>query len=294
MKVQMKLFIKRVLVFLFLIGIIFSLCLVIIHQFSYSTNTLKIDEKTTILVVGDSQIQAALNTNLIDHSYSVAQGGDNHLYNYAQIRSLINKNKQIDTIILGHNYNNISGNYEYYYKTASVIQYKVPKYFSVLELKELQDLFVINSKAMIVTAPLIIKHNINFLLKRKVVLEDLNFGNYLMIDKVYKNPKNKVTFLDKNEYSEIQKKYLHKIVQLCQQKKIKLFLLTTPILFSEQFYTKKFRNKFNSIHFDNVSNVNLADMDLDSTHFYDYVHMNKKGSIIFTTFFRDSILRKFD
>jgi hypothetical protein len=255
---------------------------------------LKIGNKNTILVVGDSQIECALNTNLIKNSYSVAQGGDNHLYNYAQIRGLISENKKIDTILLGHNYNNVLGSYEYYYKTPSVLQYKVPKYFSVLQLEELKDLFLINPKAMLVTAPLIIKHNINFYLKRKVTLSDLNFGGYLMINKAFKNPTNSIVNLDKNSYSEIQAKYLNKIVELCQKEKIKLFLVTTPNLHTKRFYSKKYRDYFERIQFEDVTNVNLANMKLDSTNFYDFVHMNKKGSTAFTTFLRDSILRKHD
>ena len=290
----MKLFIKRVLIFLFLIGFIFSICLYVLHEYSYSRSTLEIGETNTILVVGDSQLECALNTKLISNSYSVAQGGDNHLYNYAQIRGLIRENKSIDTIILGHNYNNVMGSYEYYYKTPSILQYKVPKYFSVLQMEELKDLFFINPKAMLVTAPLIIKHNINFYLKRNVTMTDLNFGGYLMIDKAFKNPTNSIENLDKNSYSKIQSKYLNKIVKLCQLENIKLFLVTSPNLHTQRFYTKKYRDYFESIKFKGVTNVNLANMKLDSTNFYDFVHMNKKGSIAFTSFLRDSILRRYD
>ena len=290
----MKLFVKRVFIFSFLIGFIFTICLVILHKFSYSKSSLKIGKNNTILVVGDSQIECALNTNLISNSYSVAQGGDNHLYNYAQIRSLTNENKGIDTIILGHNYNNVSSTYEYYYSTPIIIQYKVPKYFSILKLSEMSDLLFKNPKAMIVTAPLIIKHNINFFLKRNVTLKDLNFGSFLMIDKAFKNPTNSIVHLDNGKYSKIQAKYLRRIIKLCNERNIKLFLVTTPNLYSTRFYSKKYRDYFKSIKFKNVTNVNLADMKLDSTNFYDFVHMNKKGSNAFTIYLRDSILRKDD
>lgn len=290
----MKLFVKKTLIFLFLIGFVFSLCLIVLHEFAYSKSSLKIGSATTILVVGDSQIECALNTKLISNSFSIAQGGDNHLYNYAQIRSVINENKGIDTLILGHNYNNVLGSYEYYYKTPSVIQYKVPKYFSVLNYSELLDLFCINPKAMIVTGPLIIKYNINLYLKRKVTMSDLNFGGYLMIDKEFKNPTNSIVNLDKKSYSSIQEKYLNRIVKMCQKENIKLYLVTTPNLHSNRFYSKKYRDYFNSIKFKNVTNVNLANMKLDSTNFYDFVHMNKKGSNAFTIFLRDSILRRHD
>ncbi len=114
---------------------------------------------------------------------------------------------------------------------------------------------------------------------------DINFGTIYFKDSIKKEFKTSPQILSINE---LDKKYFEKIVDLCNKEKIKLILVTTPLL--EDIYKFK-ENSLLSFEYiknfslqNNLEYINYSELGdfNDTTYFKDYTHTTEFGTNYYT------------
>lgn len=278
----MKQFIKRISVFsvfpMIVISTIISLYLYKIAKFEGLNKSIALQSKT--LIMGDSQMQRIPSSSFNDSTYNYSSISEHYYFTFLKLKKLLNyEGNQIKTVILGVSVHNFAPIYR---KSFDI---NLPqgigsfsRYWPYLNNKESDFL---NKKEL----SHLIKPFTNSVLENK-------FMEWGFKKSLNKNP-DKETILSslKHHYTDeqigdelSQKKYLDKIVSICNLRKIRLIFVSTPIHQSyrdnvEDKYFKILANcirNYPEIEYQNYLSVNTA-----SDLLADGNHLNVGGGRIF-------------
>jgi hypothetical protein len=292
-------FFKQVLRFLF---VLLLLILTIISYTNFKINNsgkFKLDKNIKHLFLGHSLPEGAFNDSLISNSKNLSQSGELFFYTYIKLKKILEENNQIENVFVEFTNNQITIDMEKWTKNKEQILYRVPKYAPVMKFEDYIYISSKNPKAFIQTVPLILKNNINFIIfnKNDYILNN-DWGKY------YYNKRNHIDSLitiknsgklqiqDVSKFTDINVKYLLKIVELCSIKNVNFFLTRCPV-------HKEYPGKVNETLFQNILKSNFShivfldflDFPIANDEFGDFDHLNYKGAKKFSMFF-DSLLKK--
>lgn len=252
-----------------------------------------VDKSKSILVLGDSHTECAINDSIVIKSVNISKSADAYFYSFIKLRKFLKINSGIKTVILGISEKSLY-NKNWLYKPN-----KANAYFRLMNLNDFKVL--LESGGIKTFANLAKASFDNFsklLIIKKSNYKDMGIGGYLYFKREkldeaitrYKKQKS----IDR-PYSEIQVEYLLKIVNLCQEYTVKLILLNTPTYVYcknendseklEQFINK---NIDNSVEYWDYSNYLLPDFC-----YGDLVHLNYRGAEIFSKKLQNDINRYF-
>ena len=86
-----------------------NILLIIITQSLVKKNyNSKIKPETNKLIVGDSYTQTSINDTILSKSINISDGGFHIMYSYIKIKSVIENNPGVDTVILGFSHKTLS------------------------------------------------------------------------------------------------------------------------------------------------------------------------------------------
>lgn len=293
----MKKFIKKNLCFIWLLFSSFFL-LAILNYFIIRHVKIVPEEKT-VLILGDSNMECAINDTIFESSINKSASSDSYFYSYLKLNKILSSKTNIDTVLLSFAPHNIFDNG--WLLNSNHIYSRLPLYYPMMSLIDLKFLLFNNTKAVFTALPAIIKASIKNIIKIGLDknLGD-NYGRFLNLDRnilddvrmKLKNEEPLPFFKIPNsfEVSGGEKKYLDKIIALCEKRKVKLILINTPKRFELLEYSKygvKEFYRFYDTKYNNIDFIDMSNLDLPDESYGDFVHLNIKGSAIFSNLLKD-------
>jgi lysophospholipase L1-like esterase len=256
---------------------------------------LKIDQKKTILILGDSQTETALNDNFIKNSVNLSNAGDPIYFNYVKLKRIIEKNRQIETVILGFTSSNLDskGFYE-----VPKFKSKYIAYFYLIDIKDYTDIIKYNLEGLIRGVTGLGRY---FTKTVTIINEDkinnIGIGGFRPIPTHISNLEediNNEKKIFKSEHDPLSIKYFLKIEALCKRENLNLIVLNSPVHKSLSKRQKvrnekylKFIEQFDS----NIQFWNYEDLSLENKYFFDENHLNVKGAEIFSKLINKKLIK---
>lgn len=295
-------------VFFIALSVFFVSALILISDFCLKQKKeklLRLDDDIKIVFAGDSNVEFSVNDSLINNSVNIAQSGEAYLYSYIKIRSLLEYNKNINTVLLGFSFHEILKDKEelLLFQDSYIIE-KIKAYNYLLNKSEKALIFG-NNKTAYLQGLLQTVFN-NFMVCSKILASKgtgnriINFGGYqysvrdkLEEDiKLQDNSGTDTLSLQHPEKGILQERYLMMISELCRQKSVRLILLNTP---KHDYYSYKINQEIknnwvsarNSMPRDSL--YDFSSFPLPDSCYGDITHLNYKGAGIFSTFLNNKL-----
>ncbi|MEP6711607.1 MAG: hypothetical protein ABJA37_04280 [Ferruginibacter sp.] len=257
----------------------------------------KFGKNINIMVCGDSHTESAVNDEILQHSINISHSSEPYFYTYNVIKTLINNNPRINTIIMGYSFHSLSGSYDVAIFKEEFTKTMYPDYLPILDARSISTLVSKNIYGISRSIPNVLKNMFYSILNKPS-----NVASYPFIGHYYKSRNSNINDSTINkaimrhyykkdsaecEFSAIQEEYLKQIIQFCNNRNIKLILLSTPV--SKGYYDKipiKFVNNYylKASEFKQQANLlDLHDLKLSKECYGDGDHINEYGAKILTT-----------
>ncbi|MBL7940489.1 MAG: hypothetical protein JNL43_14100 [Flavobacteriales bacterium] len=257
----------------------------------------KLPEGTSTLILGDSQMEFALNDSILPGSVSMAQSGEAYLYAFNKARRFIADNPGLDTIWLSYNMNSLERRQEILTRSERYSKNKIPYNFFLLTAADL-DVFWRQGSAYEVLArtPWLRRNYIKKALRRATTYRDLSFGGYAHSER------NKLAFDVARRDSLIRAKatpppgfgeakdqvrYLIELVSLCKREGITCILVNTPVhpVIKAEADTAAYY-AFRREHMADVPLWDHSDWTFPDSCFGDATHLNHKGAKLYSEYLK--------
>lgn len=261
----------------------------------------KLSKNIDTIILGHSHPECAYNDSLIPNVRNLAQSGEAYLYTYLKAKKILSENKQINSVLIEFETTQIDTLMNSWTWDDAHISEKFTIYLPILDYSEFRLLWQKNSSGILSFFPkAFIKrmgHNlISILIKRKNIESDNQFGGYNYItraktDSLLKAVEShqKVLREDNNQMtSNINIKYLSKIINYCNQKGVHVYLIRSPLhkAYSNPNSERTFKNILNT-SFSQTEFLDFKDFSLRNEQFGDFGHLNYKGAKIYSIFFNN-------
>lgn len=262
-----------------------------------SVVSFNIPKSKTILVVGDSRSECAINDKLIDSVYNFSTSGAAYFYSYLKIRQMLIDNSHIKTVVLSYSYGDLLKTRDEWFDSEEKIKYFMPKYLFLFQFKDVLSMLKANTIDTILNIPRVVFQSSYQILKYRLSNHNLkSFGGYLHLEREKLSEAKKRYILDKVDKvrfsSKYQEKYLLKIYKLLKGKNIGLILLNLPthsLLREEQSKQESFYSKFANEKMPKAVVINHSNMAFSDSDFGDLEHFNHKGAKIYSEYISKNI-----
>ncbi len=291
----MKKFLSRLALYFFILLSLYSGYLTLTGILLSNNNLYKLPTSKTTLLLGDSHTADGVIDSSLTHLVNLSHPADAYLYSYRKLTKILAANPHINTVIIGIGSHNIQQfmEHEFLYKNGYT-QEKIRNYYQIMTVEDFS--FLLRKTPDQVIKGLVSIPKIKSTVTNKILfshgtatLHDLNIGSYSYLKTVIDINKNKTGVQNRINNkedllatSQWQIDYLQKMVQLCQQKNIRILLLRMPEhkLFrkpNEQIFQSFLAHNYPQLPFIDLINLPLAD-----SCFFDMDHLNYHGAIITT------------
>lgn len=270
----MNKFIKGVVYFGIICTVIYGLQVAIIITIS-SYKGLKLDTEKSILIVGNSQTECAVNDSICTNIFNFSKSSETSPISYVKIRQILNDNPKIDTIMIGFNPLYVNNNADYWLYSRQHFA-EIAPFWSFDDFINfpfnLQNFGLRSFRAFLLTSN---------------KLNDLGGYQYIIRDKLHTDIKRRETQAETTESTspsgnKMSLLYINKIISLCKQKNIKLIFINTPTYQASKYFdTQDFYRLYND-NFATIEFWDYIDMQLPDSCFGDINHLNHRGAKIFS------------
>ncbi len=270
-----------------IIGFFYALNWVLIRNFKL------VKEDTTTLLLGDSHIQFSLNDSIIPHSINVAVGGESYFYSYQKLKFFTQNYPGINTVVLGFAEHNVDKIYEeQWIKNPVQIREWTSKYCNFYDLDAFKTMAHISFWDLCFGMIRIPFYSFKFIYSyiKDPSFRALRMGgykgwlNYSVLKKQLAEIQKREGITDLN-FSDVNIKYLDKIIEYTRDNHIQLILLSTPIHKELYKYDKTIHLKFKDFYNKRYSQVtfwNYTTFEMQDDCFKDLVHLRIKGANLFS------------
>lgn len=294
----MKQLFTRFLLYAAIISLIYWVYLTFMSHVLNEDRLYKLDPKKTVLIIGDSHTAYGIIDSNMAHVANMSQPADVYLYNYRKLEKLLPLNPQIHTVVIGfagHNIQQFMS--KVFLKRHGFTQSKVQNYYHLLHTSEMGYLLAQSPTQVIKGVVGLPKLKTPYLLKimrgqQMDLNDDLKIGGYAFHDDTLDLKKNyaDVARLEK-EHEDLlslwpwQLNYLHKMVDLCKARHLKVIFIRMP---EHKLFPKSIEPKFEAYRkeqFGDIPFVDFLKMDLPDSCYADLDHLNYYGAKAFTDSF---------
>ena len=293
--------------FLLLIVTLISAFIVGVNKMIDRGNYFRINPGATSVILGHSHPECAFNDSLIDNCKNMAQSAESYFYTYYKLKKIIENNHQVKTVYVEFTNNQLSKKMDDWIWENPYFSYTYPKYAAFINATDYMLLFSHHAVAVLNSVSLTVKKNFLFLAKnKKDYIKEMSWGGYLYLVKSTTDSVVNEMAKDVNKRqqvllgtSTVNIVYLEKIIDLCRQNAVKIYLVRSPMhsqytgVGNEPVFKKILATKFAGIEF-----LDFKDFPLANNEFADMEHLNYKGATIFSLFFngllKDGLLNKPD
>lgn len=288
--------------FLFLI----ALLAVVVTKQSYVNyridhgNFFRLPKKKTVLILGNSHPECALNDTLIPTAENCAHSSEGYFYTYIKLKKLLAENPQIKTVFLEFNNGLVMKKVSNWMWGDEYINWRYCRYSPFMNWEELALVWSKNPKIVLDVQNTALKENQKFLESGATnYIKSRPIGGYLPLNysqvdsllKVKANIKNLKLVI--NEPDEKQLEYLRKIQKYCSGRSVRLFLMRCPQHkkyegWSNEFFFQKVRQeKFSDLPF-----FDFGHFELPQKEYGDLEHLNYWGAKRFSKYFNQFLQEK--
>ena len=279
----MKKFICKILLFITIIVTI------ILGQFLYlyyknHDNVVKINTRN--IIIGDSNTRWSMDDKIIKGYSNFSTGGETYLFAETKL-NILTKHNKIDTLILSFSPHNIINNM-WWNDGETPLDNRMPAFYYDFSFENHLDLLKNTPKSYMLALTTIGKSKIDNMQSYKKAENHLTrFGSYLP------NPENETQHpiepykYKKPTITNIETKYLQKIIRLCKEKKIKLILIQPPKNYLRKDYKnydhKEFYNYYDQ-HLKDIDFLDFSKLELPPHAYWDMNHVDIVGAEYFSNF----------
>lgn len=251
----------------------------------------EIPANKTVLVMGDSKVECAVNDEILDPVYNFSQSGTAYFYTYLKARKMVNDNPQIDTLVVGYSYADLSQARDEWFKGEKYIKGKFREHFFLMNFNDLYAIFISNPLDVISSL---------FPIRLITPSSDQNlerWGGYLYLERdklheaMIRNDENQADLI--LGYSQYQEEYLLKIYELAMDHDLNFILLTTPIhpLLEERLDGyKDHYAEFVEEKLPNALVINHSSLTIPEDGYGDLGHLNHQGARIYSKYLSDQLI----
>ena len=297
----MKKIFKNSLFFLLPFLLLLVLIVVISKSVLRNGNYFSINKKNTILVLGHSQNECALNDSLISNVVNFSQGGESYFYTYLKLKKMLQANPQINTVILSFTNNQIDKAMDKWIWGDASMQNYYPKYSFMMNRDDYLVLANNNLSSLIKSESYATNYFFNFMIKKnKNYYKDRYCGGYLYLERNKIDSLLKTNYLKENakiNYTLLSKTnidYCKKIVNLCNENNIKIFFIRVPAHKLMPFYKNEILyKKIKKQEFPTVTLLDFKDYPTKNSELGDFGHLNHIGATKFSLFLNKLMLENF-
>ncbi len=281
----MRIFLRKVFLFVILF-LSLTICLIVIASFFANHTPFAVDERKNILVIGDSQTECAIDDNIFSRAKNYSTSATPYIYAFAKVKKILKDNKHIDTVLLSFHYQSLDYSLERrWIFEESFISEKAAVMVPFLDRHELV-LFADNIPFYKATAKTPMKYleYAAYLAKGNAIgWQNKNIGSYLAlqnnsIDLDMKDRIPRSTLSDVDTLSQLQLKYLQKIISYCKERKIELILISTPKYKDQEYNDYITFDNYRKKYFPDIPFLDYASFPISNTGFADLNHLNEKGA----------------
>lgn len=261
--------------------------------FLKSKKPFEIPEGATLLIIGNSQPEAAFNDALIENSYNFSKEAEPYFYTYIKLRGLLEKQHSVERVFIQVSPWEFTSERDNWVWGKSNLQSMYWKFFLYFSAEEYGLLF---SKSWDNLLNVHLFQSLTRLYKR-VVLADpayvrADYGGYVAWPETdlplgQKIPEAEVIAYDESNIHFI---YLDKIVTFLQERGVKVYFIQTPLhssvqkIYSSDAMLQQFPTDLRQIPYFNFSTYPMPD-----AYFSDEYHLNSQGSEIFSRWLNEKL-----
>ncbi|KAA0989880.1 hypothetical protein [Dyadobacter aurulentus] len=262
----------------------------IIDKTNYKVNS-NIDK----IVIGHSHPECAYNDTIITNCKNMASSGTSYFYNYYTLKPLINNNSNIKSIFIEFTNNQVDSIMTDWIWGDKYLPFKYQLYGSFIDSAGLSLLLDKNPVGLVSGIKKNLRQNITIIATsnysyvanrgsyRYLIKNDVNKE----IKKLSTNTNTATTGMHTSEYNL---NYLKKIIEFCESKKVKVYLVRSPIhkrhpmVSNEKLFQKVLKTRFDHVDF-----LDFKDFPVANSEFGDLGHLNFRGARRFSTWFNGLI-----
>jgi hypothetical protein len=263
-----------------------------------SLTSFTIPEKKSIIVIGDSHTECAIDDSIFSCSFNISQSGTAYLYSYIKLRKFLEVNPHIDTVFVSFHGGAIQKSLDKWIVEDKYILEHVPNHISLFGKEEL-ILFLKKSSFYSAIIKIPVRHIraiLKFVFNHSLTFKDLFIGGYLYLERdklqtdINRVEENMATGTSEaeTEYSEYQLEYLLKIVELCKERRVELFLFNVPTYNPVRYGNLSFLANYYDAYFSDIKYLDYSDFVLPDYGYGDIGHLNFKGARIFSQWLEDN------
>lgn len=296
----MKLFIKKIIIF----SLFFSLLISVfwfVSFLAFNRVSFKIPNDKTILVIGDSHTECAINDQILTQAFNISQSDIHHFYSFIKLRKILSENPHIKTVVISYYYEDFNIIKDDRLSDSRYLEAKLPIHFFLMTVPEILllikdypfDLFKI-----FITAP---KNLVKDVMNDKSITINKKWGGYLYLERDKLNEdlellKERITGapLDVSAYDSLYLKYLKKMYELSIENGKDVYLINTPVFIEvirEDEYLENYNN-FANLFLPKAHVLNHASLEIPIEGYGDSTHLNYKGAIIYSNFLKEEVFLK--
>lgn len=260
-----------------------------------------LEDNPRVLLLGDSHVGWNIDPAFIEHSINIGQDSESINFSYYKLLRMLELYPSIKTVIYGLGYHQL-------YDFEGEAVYMLNRYDTILddafyreklEMEGSNFHFAMRRAVNKYNLPVGVSNDIAVYLIHGIIFKGERLPWMGMFKSYYENIIDRDYYFKKTHHihyfegsrprqiSELRVKMLKRIAETCQSRGIKLLLVNTPV--HQSYYDKippgtiSFVDSLaTSLEAPGISYLNYSRMAVADGLFYDYHHLNKQGSDIFS------------
>jgi hypothetical protein len=215
------------------------------------------------------------------------------------LKKILETKQAVDTVLLSFSPHNIFDNT--WFASQSNIQHNFCRYYPFMSRNDFRFLLESHPKSVIYSLRPIALQFLKNIFRRVLGDNVLQIGGFTSLDldrledalQSLKDGKAIKDFrLPKDLYpTNVEIVYLNKILQLCNEKQVKLILINLPkrveLLRHKRYGMEEFQKLYNT-EFSQLDYFDFSSMPMEDEMYADLLHLNKEGSSYFSKFLETS------
>lgn len=237
----------------------------------------KLPTETTILLVGESQSQAAVDDSRLPNLYNLSQAQDRYMTTYCRLKAVLDENPQVDTVLLSLTPHSINRGKDDFWQNGGYLRLVVQSYGALLGGREW---WLMLSHAAETTLAEIVTPLPHYWRVDSTYVQ--KYGQYESADycALEANVREGGSSLrvDATWGNEVTLHYLDKIVRLCADRGVVLIGLNTPVYRAWEYEEPQYFYDFLAETYPELELWDYLDAAIPDDYRRDINHLNRKGA----------------
>jgi hypothetical protein len=289
----MRAFLKKTIstIIIFIIGLL-SFVFIIHFIVKYKSDFI-LSTETKFIIFGHSHPECAFNDGLIANFINLSKSGEGYFYTYQKVKEVLSENK-IDAIFIEFSNTQISKHMDEWIWGFEKMNAYFPVHSPFMDKSDMLFLYNKNNKDFPKVISTSTRHNLTRVLSFDYSISK-RYGAYNRLERnKITESINKINFNSdtrdkKQEISTDNIKYLEKIINYCNRKNTKVYLIRSP---QHKYFPRLNESNLLEIKNNNFKDIEFLDFDnfpLQDEEFGDFGHLNYKGAKVFSLWFNQLI-----